>query len=75
MVIGCGSNVTERSLNTVMNIERSKYVLPKDIWAEQNHSFAEKENEIGLYHMDELFENHIHVKKEIASRPSGKSDC
>ena len=31
------------------------------------------ENEIALSHIDEQFENHIHVVKEIVSRPSKKS--
>ena len=47
-------------------------MLPKDIWAEQNQNFAEKENEIALSHIDEQFENHIHVVKEIVSRASEK---
>ena len=55
-----------------MNIDRSKYVLPKDIWEEQNHNFAEKEDEIALSHIDEQIENHIHVEKEIVSKPSEK---
>ena len=67
MVIGCGR---EHSLSIVMNIERSKDVLPKDIWVEKNQNFAEKENEIALSHIDEQFENHIYVEKEIVCRTS-----
>ena len=55
-----------------MNIERIKYVLPKDIWVEKNKNFAEKKNEIALSHIDEQSENHIHVEKEIVSRLSEK---
>ena len=47
-------------------------MFPKDIWAEQNQNFVEKENEIALSHIDEQFENHIHVVKEIVSRASEK---
>jgi len=73
MVIGCGSNAREQSdVSIVMKIERSKDVLPKDIREEQNQNFSEKENEIALSHIDEQSKDHIHVEKEIFSRPSEK---